>query len=102
MCPHCGYQRLRLNLVVATPGVMEELAGFKAKDGTVISRQDFYSELLSYSRAKGYKDGWAAFKFCDKFGMPPTGLKSNPRPMSVHTQNWLRSQFIRQAKRKAA
>jgi len=103
MCPHCGHQRQRLNLVIAKPGeVVELISDFVAKDGTVITQQDFFSELLYYSRSKGYKDGWAAIKFRDKFGTYPTSLNSVGRPTSLHTRNWLTSQFIRQAKRKAA
>jgi superfamily II DNA or RNA helicase len=103
MCPHCGFIRQRKNVVVATPGEVEELVigGFKAKDGTFVSKQDFYSELLSYGLGKGFNEGWAAWKYKEKFGVFPRGLHKTPRITSLHTMNWLKSQWIRQAKGQA-
>lgn len=99
MCPHCGFIRQRLNLVVAKPGEMAELeSGYKAKDGTIISRQDFYSELLHVAKVKGYNNGWAAHRFSEKFGVYPRGLHTEPRPTSLHTANWLKSRVIAKAR----
>jgi hypothetical protein len=36
-----------------------------------MERARFYSELLHHQEARGYKSGWAAHKFKDKFGSFP-------------------------------
>lgn len=103
MCPHCGFVRARKNLVIAKPGEMQELeSGYKAPDGTIVSRQDFYSELLCYARSKNFKDGWAAHKFRDRFGVFPRGLHTEPRIPSIHTAGWIKSQLIKAAHRRVA
>lgn len=98
MCPHCGLVRVRLNLVQATPGEMEEIAGGAKPKASKDEKQNFYSELLGYARFKGYKQGWADHKYKDKFGVWPRGLENVGRPMSLATTNWLKSQFIAASK----
>lgn len=67
--------------------------------------QVFYSELIGYAKertanGKRTSDGWAAHKFKAKFGDWPNGLQKFPRPPSIQTRNWIKSQNIRYAKRK--
>lgn len=73
MCPTCS-ERLPLH-----PGVT-------VKDGRLVEigsgpkmskeHQRWYSELLGVARSKGMKDGWASFRFQERFGVMPRGLKA--------------------------
>lgn len=45
------------------------------KNSTPESQQAFYSGLVGYGKDKGYKDSYADYKFKEKFGVWPKGLK---------------------------
>ena len=66
-----------------------------------MERARFYSELLCHQDALGYKRGWAAHKFKDKFGsFPPWAWNDLERiEPSVITLRWIRSRNIAYAKR---
>lgn len=90
-CLSCGYQRLRHHGVVVQPGELEEIKRQAAK-----MDQDmgvFWSELHAIAGERGYKPGWAYFKFKEKFGREPRGLKVTPgvKP-SLETRKWITSQ----------
>lgn len=100
-CGHCGFVRVKLSAVLTMPGELQELQ--QANRKLNIDRQSFYSELLFYARSKGFKDGWCAYKFKEKFGSMPNGLSSTPKEPSYATNNWIKSRAIAYAKsRKAA
>lgn len=100
MCPCCGYQRQRKNMVIAQPGELQELAGggSKAAKATAMDKQVFYSELLHLCKEKGYAQGWVAHKFKAKFGIWPRNMLDVAMPTTKKTMNWLKSQWIAQAK----
>lgn len=90
-CLSCGYQRLRHNGVIVLPGELEEI-----KRREAIANDDralFWSELHSIVEARGYKPGWAYFKFREKYGCEPRGLKlaSNVTPRH-ETMKWVAAQ----------
>ena len=87
-----------------------ELVSLKAqltKPPTKADKQKFYSELLGYyfeklRDGKGWKKGWVANKYKDKFGTWPSGLAEISMDPSKETKNYIISQNIRNAKRKPA
>jgi hypothetical protein len=96
-CYHCGYER-PLRGISTQPGELQEL------NGTLIKTQEnqvFYSELLHYARMRGYKEGWAAHKYKEKYGAFPKGLRAEPATTSHKTVNWIRSRQIAWAKSKS-
>jgi hypothetical protein len=95
VCGECGWTR-PMKEVVNVPGHMVEL-GMPEKT-FLAENQKFYSELLYYSRMRGYKDGWAAFKYKEKFGAFPRGLTDNTKTPSFNTLNWIKSRNIAWAK----
>jgi superfamily II DNA or RNA helicase len=98
VCISCGYQR-PVKSVASVAGELQELDG---KSGSPLQdRQQFYSELLHYSRMRGYKDGWVAHKYKDKFGVFPRGVEQKTIPTSSKTFNWIQSQNIKWAKSKS-
>jgi hypothetical protein len=55
---------------------------------------------LAYSRVKGYKEGWAAHKYKEKFGVFPRGLSNDSKDPSRQTLNWIKSRAIAYSKSK--
>lgn len=78
-CPNCGQAMLK-NEVMHVDG---ELALYES-DGPIKKRaersdeQAFYSGLLDFSRRRGFKDGWAANKYRERFGAWPDRLEKTP------------------------
>jgi superfamily II DNA or RNA helicase len=97
-CP-CGYVRPIRNTVLSVPGEMVELGSKQTND----VNRNFYSELMTFARQKGYKTGWAAHKFKERFGIfPPHHWNGDkPRAVSSSTAGWVRSRMIAYAKTKA-
>ena len=59
----------------------------------------WYSNLLRYSRERGWKDGWASHKYKKKFGVWPKGLSVNLKAEIVpEVANFIKSQQIAHAK----
>jgi len=98
-CGNCGHIRPARNQVAAVPGELLELQTANSK--LKISNQDFYSQILHYARAKGFKEGWASHKYKEKFGVYPRGLSQMAKPPTQETLNWIKSRAIAYAKSKA-
>lgn len=101
-CQECGHVRKRQSMVENVAGEMFELNTTNGSN-PIIDRQKFYSELLYYGQMRGYKEGWSAHKYKEKFGAFPRGLKKVASPVSPTTSSWIRSRMIAYSKaRKAA
>jgi superfamily II DNA or RNA helicase len=98
-CGECGFIRIRMSSVVSKPGQLEELQA--ASKNLSIEKQSFYSQILYYARAKGFKEGWAAHKYKEKFGVWPRGLIESSELPTPATVNWIKSRAIAYAKAKA-
>jgi superfamily II DNA or RNA helicase len=98
VCGNCGHEK-PLKQLISVPGELHELEGANKK--TVIENQNFYSELLAYAKARDYKEGWAAFKYKEKYGYWPNGLQKTMRPPSLTTTNFIKSRNIAWSKSKA-
>jgi superfamily II DNA or RNA helicase/RNA polymerase subunit RPABC4/transcription elongation factor Spt4 len=71
VCPSCGEPvRARTN-VEQHDGKLGLIDGKKSKGP---EKQDFYSGLLGLARERGFKDGWAAQRYRERFGVWPDGL----------------------------
>jgi superfamily II DNA or RNA helicase len=99
ICDECGFERKTPRDIINVPGELTELDIANRK--LVIDNQQFYSEILYYSRTKGYADGWVAHKYKEKFGVWPKGLKLEPLPPSIATSKWIKSRLIAYAKGKS-
>jgi hypothetical protein len=82
--------------VIDQPGEMVELEG---KTVAKADKQAFYSELLYLVKNRGYKEGWAAWKYKEKFGVFPRLLEKIETMPSMQTLNWLKSRAIAYSKR---
>lgn len=103
-CPDCGTipeaKRMGKNVdfIDAELGLVcfkTNLAKVKAR---IEDKQRWYSELLGYARAKGFKPGWAYHKYRDLFGVAPSHQlqkrSENPGPEVLA---WIRGQAARRA-----
>lgn len=97
-CSECGYEK-PLKQIVTIPGELQELA--EANRKLQIDNRQFYAELLYYGKMKGYKDGWAAMKYREKFAVYPNGIRVDPLPTSAKTMGWIKSRLIAYSKTKS-
>jgi superfamily II DNA or RNA helicase len=97
-CGACGHIKPIRKEVESVPGELLELQAANAK--LQASPQDFYSQILYYARAKGFKEGWAAHKYKEKFGVFPRGLHVVAKPPTEATLGWIKSRAIAFAKSK--
>jgi DNA repair protein RadD len=101
VCPNCGFKPQPKCTVVHGDGELIEFTD-RATIAVVAQAQDkikFYQEIKSIAGNRGYKPGWTAHKFKEKFGHWPSGLDQLP-PIepSLATRNWIRSRQIAYAK----
>jgi superfamily II DNA or RNA helicase len=103
-CPNCGRERQSPKCsLMENDGQLVELVrdgtmwmAFKVKPAlwTKGERKTFFAELMRYGIDHGYKPGWAAMKYRDKFGeWPPRNAKFWP-PASRVSETvgvWIRS-----------
>lgn len=107
-CTQCGHVLPLASGVVERNGVLvpyEEarvpLAGKKSREFTHLEKEQFYGELLGYARNKGFKDGWTAHKYKERFGVWPRGMDHvMAEEPSFETCQWVRSRNIAWARSK--
>jgi ribosomal protein L37E len=99
ICANCGFERPSLREISKVPGELRELDA--ANRGLHVNNQEFYSQVLFYAKTRGYKDGWAAYKYKEKFGVWPRGLQEKLQPPSPETMGWIQSRMIAYAKARA-
>src|SRR5690606_34393745 len=63
-------------------------------------KQKWYAMLLWEAQDRGYRRGWAANNFREKFGVWPRGMRETSTPPDQHVRNFLTAQRIRFAKRR--
>jgi DNA repair protein RadD len=93
-CACCGFVRPQRNDVTEKAGELVEYNGAGKKLPERDERQAFYSQLCAIAEERSYKRGWAFHKYREKFGVDPKGLHSEPMPVSLTVQRWVRSRQI--------
>jgi DNA repair protein RadD len=100
-CPCCGFMPARpAQYVPIADGELGLVKGGRADAAfDADERRRWLGMLISIGMQRGYKPGWAAFKFKEKFGeWPPYGLKVTPATPSAEVSAWVRSREIAFAK----
>jgi DNA repair protein RadD len=103
-CPNCGFMPKRPAEFIATaPG---ELGLVKGGRATVrydeFEKSRWHGMLTQIAEERGYKPGWVAHKFKEKFGDWPAGRYVPPIEPSPEVLSWVRSRNIAFAKARAA
>jgi DNA repair protein RadD len=99
-CGNCGFlPKLRGEAIVFAEGELGEVKDGAAKSAmSEAERKRWHAELTSIAEQKGYKPGWAAYKFKEKFGEFPPRTIPTPRKPSPEVLSWVRSRQIAYAK----
>jgi DNA repair protein RadD len=99
-CLNCGHVRVKRNEVVAVAGEMVEISASKRKADkhTPEQKVDFYAQLLGYAQNRGYRPGWAFYKYEEKFGVRPSMKTPAPIAPGAALKSWVVSQNIRKAR----
>lgn len=95
VCPACGFRPEPKSKVVHADGDLVEFSarGIQRPDNT--EPVEFYRQLKHYAQARGFKRGWVAHKFREKYGHWPNGLDHlAPMPPSPTTLSWIKSRAI--------
>jgi hypothetical protein len=98
VCQACGFTPEAVNKIETANGELLEIVRGNKPKATMLDKLGFYSQLLRYSRDKGYSDGWAYYSYKDKFG---TGPSVKPMPslyVEPSTEAWIKHRNIRRAR----
>jgi len=69
---------------------------------TTEDKERWYAELTAYAVLKGYRQGWAHYKFQEKFKVAPKGIERRcANSVSLEVRNWIESRNIANAHRRA-
>lgn len=105
-CPACGFKPEPIHDGDQVDSDLEELvpaAKHKInRDTTPEQKGAFYAGLKQHGIDKGYKPGWAANQYREKFGVWPNKYKDvAPQPPNADVKGWLVHSRIRYARSKA-
>jgi superfamily II DNA or RNA helicase len=100
VCPHCGEERKPPSgFVDAEDGELVAITPEPEKrDYPKATKQLWWSGILKIASERGYKQGWAAHKYKEKFGVWPRGLMDIASEPSPEIRSWVRSRQIAFAK----
>lgn len=109
-CPSCGFAPERQDDVTVVDGDLVELDRRRMakinKEAGWSEKANFMRQLIAYGIQHGYKPGWAAKKYQEKFGVWPNDHRVRnlgPAAMvSPATAAWIRSRQIAFAKSRRA
>jgi hypothetical protein len=92
-CPCCGFAPKAKDAGIAVE--KGDLLEVTKKKVTAQDKQKLYSELLYIETVKGYKRGFAANMYRNKYGVWPKGLHDIPREASTDTMDYIKSRMIK-------
>ena len=80
-CSHCGYQMPQKEIMEDDDSMLEEAKVIsleekrRNKTDSRDIKEQFYSEMIFYATQKGYKRGWAANQYRDRYGVWPNKIR---------------------------
>ena len=100
----CGYEIPLKEQLESTSEILTKLSPEQRnKKHTKEDKAQFYSELLLYTRGKGYKESWASHKYRERYSVWPNFIKPHMvNGISDETRKYITSTQIRYSKRSNA
>lgn len=98
VCAICGFAPERKSDVEGVDGELVQIRG-AARKAARPEKQKFWSGLLWYCESRGYKRGWAANQYREKFGVWPQGMHDISMPPDSTCSGWVTSRAIAYRKR---
>ena len=95
-CPQCGFVHPKHSNVIHEAGELKALE--KGEVASNDEKQNWYAQLRYVALERGYKEGWAAYKFKEKFMVWPSGLEDIEKPPTIQVMNWVKSRQIAYSK----
>jgi len=96
-CPRCGSPVKRFGKKITTTN--DELKEIKARKATSAEKRIWFGMFKWQCREKGYKPGWASWKFKERFGVWPNHYRDvECIESSQEFKNWITYQNIKSAK----
>jgi len=100
-CPVCKFVPEIKSEIEEEEGQLVQIGG-KKREPSKAEKQLWYSGFRFIQVERSYKPGWSANQYRNKFGVWPRGLSEIPTEPTPEIRNYVKSQMIRFAKRKAA
>jgi superfamily II DNA or RNA helicase len=106
-CPSCGHAMIPPGKPVPTyqAELVEITRGADGKRANKVTsweeKAQFMAEARGYAQEKGFRDGWAANKYRDKFGVWPNDPRVHhvdPMPPGQLIRNWIKHEAIKRAR----
>lgn len=99
-CPACGHIADPVSNVKEGDGELIEVTrGAKPPKARIEDKAAWYAQLLAIAAERGYKPGWAANQYREKFGVWPRGFRDAPAAyVTDEVRRWVRSRMIAYAK----
>lgn len=106
-CRHCGFRPAprpkNVSVIDGDLGLVNRNGQTVGHVFTPQERADWHGQLTYIARDRGFKPGWVAHKYREKFGSwPPWGSTPAPIPPTAQVRSWVRSRIIAYAKAKGA
>jgi DNA repair protein RadD len=91
-CSICGWHRVRKSAPIeVTAGELGRVSGDRSVRAMPQDQQSFHQQLVWIAQHRGYKPGWVAHKYREKFGLWPPRSVIEPRPPHPATLAWVRA-----------
>lgn len=101
-CPQCGWRPKPKGIPInVVDGDLASVARDRTTRAPIYSAADkllFYRQLVWIARERGYRDGWCAHKYREKFGDWPKVRHVDPIEPTDTVRSWVRSRQIAYAR----
>jgi superfamily II DNA or RNA helicase len=102
-CRHCGFKpsppAKYLHIIDGDLGLVDRTGRTVEHAYSAQERADWHAQLTWIAQERGYKPGWTAHKYKEKFGAWPVwGSNPEPMPPTPEVRSWVRSRQIAYAK----